>query len=306
MTTPNFFIIGAPKSGTTSLLAYLMQHPDVFVPGIWEMNFLSDDLHWRTIPPCCSMDDYLRRFEPGAGKQRIGEKSVFYLYSRRAAGRIRTINRDARLICILRDPVEVAWSFYKYNLANLEEDLVPFERALEAEADRRRGRRLPARLNFVENLLYREVPRYAEQLERLYRVFPEDQVLVLRFDDLRADEDGVFQTVLDFLDLKPFALERYRAHNQSDGLATIGVRRFLSRHPRIDRSLRAMVPQPLIGGVRRAVERARGGGPAALRAMRPETRALLCETFEPEVRALERLTGLDLAHWCRIEQPARA
>lgn len=306
MTTPNFFIIGAPKSGTTSLLAYLMQHPDVFVPGIWEMNFLSDDLRWRSPPPCRSMADYLRHFEAAAGKPRVGEKSAFYLYSRQAAGRIRALNRDARLICILRDPVEVAWSFYKYNLANLEEDLVPFERALDAEADRRRGRRLPARLTIVENLLYREVPRYAEQLERLYGVFPEEQVLVLRFDDLQADEAGVFQTVLDFLGLKPFVLERYRAHNQSDGLATIGIRRFLASRPRLDRSLRAVVPQPLIGGARRLVERARGGGPAALRKLRPDTRAMLCATFEPEVRALERLTGHDLADWCRTEAPARA
>ena len=145
---------------------------------------------------------YLEHFTGGAGHTRVGEKSAFYLYSRTAPRRIHGLNPDARLICVLRDPIDMLWSLYRYNVSNLTEDLPSFDLALQAEADRKAGRRLPVRADIADNLYYRELADFSSQLERYYRFFPREQVKVVLFEDLKNNPDQVYAELLEFLGLR--------------------------------------------------------------------------------------------------------
>src|SRR4051812_22016289 len=101
---PDFFIAGAPKSGTTALFEYLSRHPSVFMPDIKEPNFFSSDLH--TKGQRFRADEYLALFEAARSDQLTGEASAIYLYSAVAVARLMQHNPRARVVVILRNPVE--------------------------------------------------------------------------------------------------------------------------------------------------------------------------------------------------------
>ena len=141
MTLPNFFIVGAPKCGTTALYAYLAQHPDVFMSDPKEPHYFGSDLdfRYRRRPS----DQQYRSYFAGAGdRRRIGEGSVWYLYSECAADEIGQAVPDARIIVMLRDPVEMIPSLHSQFVYNGHEDLALAD-ALAAEEDRAQGRRIP-------------------------------------------------------------------------------------------------------------------------------------------------------------------
>ena len=164
MTLPNFFIVGAPQCGTTALHAYLAQHPDVFMSDPKEPHYFGSDLDFRYRRRPNEEQD--RSYFTNAGdRSRIGEASVWYLYSECAADEIWEAVPDARIIVMLRDPVEMIPSLHSQFVYNGHEDL-PLSEALEAEEDRAAGRRIPPEANFPRGLLYRRVATYAPQLAR--------------------------------------------------------------------------------------------------------------------------------------------
>ena len=129
---PDFFIIGAPKCGTTALVSYLSEHPDVFMSEPKEPHFFADDFpHYKKYIP--TIDAYERLFEDAALKPatRVGEASVWYLYSEYAIKNIHKYRPDAKLIVMLRDPVEVMQSLHKQLLWTMDENQPSFEKALE-------------------------------------------------------------------------------------------------------------------------------------------------------------------------------
>lgn len=204
------------------------------MPGLWEFNYLASELTWTGDPPVASDGDYLKYFRGGAGYRRVGEKSAFYLFSRTASGRIKNLSPDAKIICMLRDPVGLLFSLFRYNVANLEDDIFSFELALAAEIDRRAGKRIPTTGTIVQNLYYREIVRFSEQLQRYFDVFGRGQVLVVIFDDLVTNPEQVYAEILDFLEVRRFALKSYANYNAGDqDLSYVGVRRFLHKHSRL-------------------------------------------------------------------------
>src|SRR5438093_448879 len=138
---PDFFIVGAPKCGTTAMYAYLRQHPQIFMPFHKEPLFFGSDLTTRY--GRMSLEEYLALFADASRGQRIGEASAWYLYSATAAAEIKAFAPDAQIVVMLRDPVEVMRAQHSQLLFNMQETLTSFAEALAAEADRRAGRRLP-------------------------------------------------------------------------------------------------------------------------------------------------------------------
>ncbi|MGH7858384.1 MAG: sulfotransferase, partial [Candidatus Binatia bacterium] len=118
---PDFFIVGAPKCGTTAMNDYLAQHPDVFVPARKEMHFFGCDLVF-TIPRI-TRDEYLQAFANWRGQKRIAEASVWYLYSRTAVREIREFSPAARILVMLRQPVDMMYSLHSQRIYNGTEDL---------------------------------------------------------------------------------------------------------------------------------------------------------------------------------------
>src|SRR5215469_3235484 len=140
---PDFFIVGAPKCGTTALNHYLAAHPDIFMAKK-ETHFFGADLRfgpqlqfYRQYP-----DEYSAEFAAWNGQARGGETSVWYLFSQKAAEEIKAYNPDARIIIMLREPVAMLYSLYCQFVADGNEYLPGFKQALAAEAERQAGRRL--------------------------------------------------------------------------------------------------------------------------------------------------------------------
>ena len=200
---PNFFIVGAPKCGTTSLHEYLQRHPDVFMPFFKEPHFFGSDLEGSRFRQFRNKPDrYLKLFRDARGEQRIGESSPWYLASGRAAEEIYTYDPKAKIIIMLRNPVDMLYSMWSQFPYSGNEQIETFEEALAAEADRRAGMRIRRAAHCITGLKYTQMARFSEQVSRYFDCFGRENVLVIIFDDFRSDTAAVFSSELDFLGLQ--------------------------------------------------------------------------------------------------------
>jgi hypothetical protein len=202
---PDFFIVGQPKSGTTALYSMLRRHPQIYLPDTKEPGYLAEELHVRKPPrPSKNVDtfsDYVSLFEDAAPDQRVGEATPFYLWSRTAAARIAELQPRARIIATLREPASLLHSLHLLLVRIHVEPEADLRSAIELEPLRREGRAVPARTYWPHLLRYSEQVRYVEQLRRYHAAFPREQVLVLIYDDFRADNEGTVRDVLRFLEV---------------------------------------------------------------------------------------------------------
>ena len=179
---PNFFIVGAAKSGTTALYEYLKKHPNIFMPKK-ELYYFGKDFTFREAHT--PLEYYMSFFEaiPPNAKQ-IGEASVWYLYSKTAAVEIKEFQPKAKIIIMLREPTEMLYSLHSQQLYSGNEDIEGFEMALQAEFARKKGQQLPPYIGCpYEALHYSEVPRYYEQVKRYIDVFGKENVHIILFND---------------------------------------------------------------------------------------------------------------------------
>jgi hypothetical protein len=203
---PDFFIVGHAKSGTTALYEMLRRHPQIYMPKSKEPWFFSSDMRPRFQPPRAdvapqTLDEYLSLFVEATPEQRVGEASSSYLWSRTAAAEIAAVQPDARIIAILREPASFLRSLHQQLLQTHVEDKKDLRRAISLESDRREGRHIPRRSHRPQLLQYSDHVRYVEQLRRYHSLFAPEQVLVLIYDDFRADNEGTVRTVLRHLEV---------------------------------------------------------------------------------------------------------
>jgi hypothetical protein len=203
---PDFFIVGHAKSGTTALYEMLRRHPQIYMPDAKEPWFLATDMGARFQPrragnPPHTLEQYLSLFAAATPAQRVGEASSSYLWSHTAARRIAELQPAARIIAILREPASFLHSLHLQLLQTHVEVKRDLRTALALEDARRHGRRIPRRSHRPQLLLYSEHVRYTEQLRRYHAEFAPEQVLVLIYDDFRADNEGTVRGVLRFLDV---------------------------------------------------------------------------------------------------------
>lgn len=201
---PDFYIVGHAKSGTTALYDMLRGHPQIYMPDNKEPWFFAGDMYPRFKPrmgdlPPASLDEYRRLFAGAGPGQMVGEASSSYLWSRTAAQAIAEVAPEARIIAILREPADFLRSLHLQLLQSHVESVQDFRRALSLEPARRAGKRIPRRSHRPQLLLYSDHVHYTEQLRRYHDVFPAEQILVLIYDDFRADNEGTVRTVLRFL-----------------------------------------------------------------------------------------------------------
>jgi hypothetical protein len=205
---PDFFILGHPKCGTTALYEMLRRHPQIFMPALKEPAYFATDLRSRfqrkasgQLP--VTLEHYLSLFDAAAPAQLVGEASSSYLVSTTAARNIAELQPGARLIAILREPASFLRSLHLQLLQNHIESERNLRRALALEPARRQGRQIPRRSPRPQALLYSERVRYVEQLRRYRAVFGAEQLLVLVYDDFRAENEATVGRVLRFLDVDP-------------------------------------------------------------------------------------------------------
>jgi sulfotransferase family protein len=203
---PDFLILGAQKAGTTALYAYLLWHPQITGPSFKEVSFF--DRHYA------HGERWYRAHMPVRRDGIVGEASPSYLFHPLAPERVARMLPDARLIALLRNPVDRAFSHYQHEVA-LGREPLSFEDAFAREDERMQGeleRMLAEPAYFSHawwNYTYVARGRYAEQLERWFAAFPREQLLVLLTDDLAADTAGTYARTLEFLGAEQRELDSY-------------------------------------------------------------------------------------------------
>ncbi len=203
---PGFLVIGTKRGGSTSLYEYVIRHPAV--AGC----LLEKGSHYFDVNFGRGWTWFRASFPLTAGRRVIaGEASPYYMFHPLAPQRIAAALPDVRLIAVLRDPVERAWSHYQYECRHGHEDL-PFEEALQREPERLAGEaeRMVAEPGYSSfahrHLSYLARGRYAEQLQGIHALVPPSRVLVLQSEALFSDPDAELERVWRFLDLEPFRL----------------------------------------------------------------------------------------------------
>lgn len=195
-------IAGVQKAGTTAMFDHLAEHPGLALSHVKETHFFDDETIDWSAP---DYGAYHRRFPPADGRPR-GEATPIYTYWPRCLERIRAYSPAARLIVMLRDPVERAWSHWRMEYARGAEER-PFAWCI------RQGRqRLFEASPWGHHREFSYVERgfYGEQMERVFALFPRDQVLVARADELRADPAAVLARVSAFLGVAALAAAQPR------------------------------------------------------------------------------------------------
>jgi hypothetical protein len=201
--TPDFFIVGHPKCGTTALFEMLRVHPQIFMPDCKETQFFATELGSRPGTDGRSWARYLDLFAAAGPGQQAGEASVSHLWSRTAAAGIAERRPDAKIIAVLREPASFLRSLHLQFVQTRVESESDFRRALALEEVRRKGRELPtSSAHWPLKLLYSDYVRYVEQLRRYEDRFPAENILVLIYDDFRRDNEGTVRRVLRFLEVE--------------------------------------------------------------------------------------------------------
>jgi hypothetical protein len=300
MRLPNFFLVGAPKCGTTAMVSYLRQHPDIFIPAYKEFHYFGTDTHYPRRP---GREQYLAVFADAQAEKRVGEASTSYLVSRRAAEEIKDFSADARILIMLRNPVEMMYSLHSEVLYWVNEDLLDFEAALAAEDRRKEGDGLPRRIHIADYLYYREMARYSPQVKRYFDIFGRDNVHVILHEDCKKDMGRVFRETLEFLDVDSEFRVDFVIKNSSKRVRSRAVQDFLLNPPPLVRWVRDdLMPKRMrelvfgrLRGLNTVFE------PRA--PMNPDLKKRLRVEFAPEVERLGELLGRDLSHWSRDSQP---
>ena len=191
----NFFIVGAPKCGTTAWYEYLRSHPDVFFPDLKEPCFFATD--FPSLRQVRSEPGYNELFVDSGPSKIVGDASADYLFSTTAAEGIRCYNPGSKILILLRDHEEFLPSIHNQHLFGFWEDIEDFERAWRLSEHRQ----APAACTEPRMLDYRAMGRFGEQVERYLDAFPTDHVLVLHFRDWTRDPRSTYRRVLEFLEL---------------------------------------------------------------------------------------------------------
>jgi hypothetical protein len=229
MVKPNFFIVGALKSGTTALYNYLKQHPQVYLPKK-EIYYFCHDLTFRTPP--ISESIYLGYYADVITQKAIGDASVHYLQSTEAAQKIKSFNPQARIIIMLRNPVEMVYSLHNHLVFNGDEPIEDFEKAIDAEKDRKAGRLIPPYYKCpLEAMFYSEVADYYEQVLCYTSVFDKEHIHIIFFEDFKANTEAEYKKVLNFLELEEIIPPAFDIVNPSKGRRSKVFLNFLINPP---------------------------------------------------------------------------
>lgn len=297
---PNFIVIGAAKSGTTSLYHYLAQHPEIYMSPVKEPRFFaleghSLDFPGQPVPPSVrtttrtTLESYEQLFAGVRSERAVGEASVIYLPHPRAPEAIARRIPDVRLIAVLRDPAERAYSSFLYQSLVGYETCAEFEEALAVEPERIRD-------DWPWWCHYRDQGFYHRHLSRYLERFDPDQIRLYLYEDYSRDPHAVLADLFRFVG----ADDSFRAnvatrHNPSGRARSRRAQTFLNYPHPAKEALKTAVPERWRRRLITMLQSANLERPP----MRPETRAELVAGYAEDVGRLETLLGRDLSHWRR-------
>ena len=302
MRLPDFLVIGAAKAGTVSLYHYLGQHPQILMCPVNECNFFALEAadwtkHFRGpvdrlyLDQHCvkTLEVYRRLFDKAGPHQMIGESSPLYLFSALAAARIRHHIPNAKIVAILRQPVDRAFSNYQHFRQAQIEPIADFREAIRAEPARRAQGWGPWPFWY-----YAEMGFYARQLQNYFALFGRKQILVVLYEDLKSNPVGLLKRIYEFVGVDPaYTPDTSTRHN-------------LGGVPRWDWLQRLMVKPSFAKSVAKSVLPTRMRHDFRNRiadwntqkaALDPNVRAELNRVYRDDILNLQELIGRNLTQW---------
>lgn len=290
MKRPNFFIVGAPKAGTTSLYHYLTGHPEVFLSTPKEVNYFSAEeieaqgLYYDDVR-IGELQTYLELFSEARDEIAVGEASVSYLYYPKTPEKLHAFAPDARIVILLRDPIERGFSHYlmdhRLGLVNLE----------YAEVVRRSGSHPNLELYYQQ---YVSLGFYYEQVKRYLDLFGAGQVRIYLSEELKHDTQGVIRDLYAFLGVTAdYEPDTTALHNAYTAPRNTLIKKLYAIHG-LRKALASLVPDALKAGIQNLLFR-KSRKPE----LDPKLRGELAELYRGDVAKLARLIGRDLSGWCR-------
>jgi hypothetical protein len=313
MRLPDFFIVGAAKAGTTSLYHYLDQHPDIYMSPLKEPAYFSLEVrpgnfvasrqaHVRRVVEetraylrgpmlekrangiVCEWDDYLRLFAAASTQHTAGEASVAYLWSKTAPAEIAARIPQARILMVLREPQERAFSQYLHGVSDgiLAQSFRQYIRASLRETGEAMGLHHP----------FLEMGFYADQIQRYLNYFPREQIRIWLYEDIRDRPRDFLREVFAFLGVdSDFTPDISTRHNEAY-IARMVKSNQLLRRAGLWQLMTRLMPAPVKARLHRAVYH-----PPGSVTMRPEDRALLLDFYRNDILRLEGMLQRDLSLW---------
>jgi len=306
---PNFFIVGAAKSGTTTLAYMLAKHPQLYFSPIKEPNYFSEDInpdtfkrdyrnrtvfvtdaYFRSLPLkelhlsfVRSESHYMKLFDAALDEIAIGEASTTYLYSKVAAKNIHDFNREAKIIAILRNPGSRAYSHYLMGL-RFGYTRLPFRQAFELDMKE-------TEKGWGISKLYMELGMYYNQLKRYYDVFPASQIRIYLFEELEADTQVLFNDLCSFLEIEQLPLSEMKKQNEA----------LLPKYPLINKllsntGLRGLTESLISVSFKKKMKQLLFQD-TNIPSLGEEDRKFLQDVYREDIIQTSRLIGKDLSHW---------
>jgi hypothetical protein len=293
---PNFFIIGAPKAGTSALHEYLSTHPNIFMTELKEPHHYSTDLPGRGV---FDRDEYLAMFARAQPQHLVrGESSVYYMYSQVALPRILETYPEAQFVAMLRNPIELVSSLHAQLLLNLNENVADFATAWRLQEERAAGRRLPPECMEPTYVQYAQVAKLGQQLERALAVAGRERVYTILFDDFRRNPAQVYAGVLEFLGLPHDGRTAFPQVNARTALRSTFFRRLLNerRIPACCKRWARKVGLHRVHDMLKSWNEVR----IARTKLDPGFQQELIATFRDDVLLLSELLKRDLSYWLAV------
>jgi len=291
---PDFIVLGAPKSGTTSLHNYLKQHPKIFVPQRKEINYFSSDLKSKRSP---TRKEYYSNFERCTNELRIGDVAVFYLFSESAVKNIIRELGQIDLICILRNPIEAVQAYHSHMVWTGNEDLDSFEDALKAQKSRTSLLQLPKNLyQNPKTLQYLEIFNYGKQIERILDYISPEKLKIILFDDFKNDVKFIMDDLYRLLNCETIDTN-YPIYNQAKKVRfSIFQNLIVSKNP-----IKNMVSK-IIGNPNRKrylVNMLKEWNSKKIKRspLNESMKNYLIEYYRDDLKKLEKIIGRDMSCW---------
>jgi Sulfotransferase domain len=295
----SFFLVGAPRCGTTSLSQALKRHPQISFSK-------PKETHYLLLAPREFSDDELRALyislhhrELGPQHQAIGDGSVSYLYAPEAIRQALRFDERARFVVMVRNPLDMLPSYHARMVYTLDENVTDFAQAWGLQSRRAAGQHVPKRCRDARLLQYGEVGRLGAHVERLFEVAGRDRCLAIVFDDFVSEPGAVYRKVLEFVGVGDDGRTNFRHKAENRGFASPWLQQFVMNPPPWAVRLVDVANGAMIGRMKRVRRRLKNLN--TVRRERPKLQDGMRETlrdhFADDVRKLSALLDRDLRHW---------
>ncbi len=301
MRTPNFFMIGAPKCGTSAMATYLHANPQVYFcrprePHYWAFDFPKLQKYYGIT----TLEKYLQLFEDAGPKHvAIGDKSTCYLASKTAVRQIRAFDDSAKVLVMLRNPLHMIQSWHHMMVVDLNENVADFELAWNLQSRRAQGQDIPATCLVPEFLQYREWACYAAYLKEVVKIVPADQLKIVIFEEFIAEPRRIYCEVCSFLGVDDDGRTDFPPVGESHVHALPAIGRLIMRPPSWFEPVAIAIrrrahqkPSGIISFAKRFIRRKE-----KRRSLRSEFEQHLRETFAADITWLEDILGRPLEVW---------